>query len=203
MIRAVYVFAEGGISLFDRVYNPNEADPFLMSSFISAISQFSKEAMGNSLRGIEADGRYVFHYQQDPIAVVLLADRQGEVSVNLLEQIALSFVSKYSDIIRTGDFNGNEFEDFSRVLANILPDALTEATTDEVIEPLDGVGIVNLPFGLQRMAKMIIREKELTPLRAAKLLCITRQAAEEQLEHLFELRKVARQETADGTLYQI
>jgi len=203
MIRAVYVFAEGGISLFNRVYNPNEADPFLMSSFISAISQFSKEAMGNSLRGIEAEGRYIFHYQQDPITVVLLADRQGEVSVNLLEQIALSFVSKYSDIIRTRGFDANEFDDFSRVLANILPDALTETTPSEVIEPLDGVGIVNLPFGLQSMAKLILREKELTPLRAARLLCITRQAAEEQLEHLFELRKVARKETVNGTLYEI
>ncbi|TFG11399.1 hypothetical protein EU537_12490 [Candidatus Thorarchaeota archaeon] len=203
MIRAVYIFAEGGVSLFSKVYNPNEADPFLMSSFISAISEFSKQAMGNRLSGIEADGRYIFNYHQEPITVVLLADRQSEVSISLLEQIALSFVSKYSDIIKNGDFNANRFQDFGRVLSNILPGTLMEVEPTEVIEPLDGVSIVSLPIGLQRMAKLILREKKLTPLRAAKGLCITKDAAAEQLEQLFQLKKVARQKTPNGTLYTI
>jgi hypothetical protein len=175
----------------------------MVSSFMSAISSFSREAVGNQLQGIEADDRYIFHFTQNPVTVVVLADHRREIPGRTLEQIALSFISKFAGDIRNGDYNSDQFSEFDEALEDILPRKLTIHDSPSKIDPLDGLSIVELPTELQNVAKLVLRENEISPEQVAKTLRVDLVTATEQLDTLVELGKIQVRNSADGTIYHI
>lgn len=203
MIRAVFILTEGGILLYSKTFDSSETDPFMVSSFMSAISSFSREAVGNQLQGIEADDRYIFHFTQNPVTVVVLADHRREIPGRTLEQIALSFISKFAGDIRNGDYNSDQFSEFDEALEDILPRKLTIHDSPSKIDPLDGLSIVELPTELQNVAKLVLRENEISPEQVAKTLRVDLVTATEQLDTLVELGKIRVRNSADGTVYHI
>lgn len=203
MIRAVFILTEGGILLYSKTFDSSETDPFMVSSFMSAISSFSREAVGNQLQGIEADDRYIFHFTQNPVTVVVLADHRREIPGRTLEQIALSFISKFAGDIRNGDYNSDQFSEFDEALEDILPRKLTIHDSPSKIDPLDGLSIVELPTELQNVAKLVLRENEISPEQVAKTLRVDLVTATEQLDTLVELGKIQVRNSADGTIYHI
>jgi hypothetical protein len=203
MIRAVYILVEGGICIYSRAYDEALADPLLMSSFISAVTQFSREAMGDELKGIESDGRFVFVSDQDQIDIVIINDDPDEINVNLIENIAMSFLGKYSSQL-TGDTGVSEqFKGFDVTLDRIIPPSLVQETTIEPKEPLDGLSIIELPSDLKAIAMLLIREQKLTASRAAREMSLPVSKAQGMLDTIVDLGKAGRRENRLGAEYFI
>ncbi len=203
MIRAVYVLVEGGVCIYNRAYDPSLADPMLMSSFVSAVSQFSKEAMGDDLKGIESDGRFVFVADHDRILTVVIADDPDEVDTSLIDYISISFLNRYSQELLGDTGKSGQFEDFNEILDRIIPPHLLRDTRVAPMEPLDGLSLLELPSDLQPLATILIREQTLTVHNAARELRISEPAARAKLDSIVSLGKAGRKEGKGGLVYYV
>lgn len=201
MIRAIYILIEGGVCIYSRVYDSELADPFLMTSFISAISNFSKEAMGDELRGIESNGRFIFVADHDQIFTVVVADDPNEISASLIENIGFNFLGKFANMLQESDIEFTMFDSFDEVLDNIIPPQLSSGAIIDPQEPLDALTVIALPLDLKDIALLLIRERRLTPPHAARELSITESIAIERLEELVKLGKAGRKDVGRHPLY--
>jgi hypothetical protein len=201
MIRAVYILIEGGVCIYSKVYDTANVDPFLISSFISAVASFSQEAIGNELRGIESEGKFIFVADHNQIITAIIADDPNEVSPQISETIALKFLSEYAPHIQSGIDDADTFRDFDSILDRIIPPHLALGGRIEPQGPLDALEIINLAPHLRNMALLILREKEITTGRAAHELSIDEDEVTSWMEELVELGKIGRRDTANGQIY--
>ncbi len=201
MIRAVYILVEGGVCIYSRIYDPALASPMLMSSFISAISAFSREAMGDELRGIESDGRFVFVADHDRIITVLIAENPEEISTGLIDNIGINFVSRYSKHAELDLCDSATFREFDGVLDKIIPSRLLESTRVDPLEPLDALSLIEVPQESTQIALLLIRKKSLSAQQAATELSMDVDSAHILLEQLVEMGKVGRRTSSGSVLY--
>lgn len=203
MIRAIYILVEGGICIFNRAYDTALADPMLMSSFVSAVSQFSREAMGDDLKGIESDGRFVFVADHDPITTIVIADDPEEIDASLIDIVSISFLNKYSQELMGDTGMSGQFEDFTDSLDKLIPPHLLKDTKVDPREPLDGLSLMEIPSDLKSIATLLIREKSLTVRNAARELRINESTAKKRLDMIVSLGKAGRREGRGGIIYFI
>ncbi len=201
MIRAVYILIDGGICIYSRAYDKALADPLLISSFISAISQFSREAMGNDLRGIEAEGRFVYILDSDRIVVSVVVDHPDDISANMIEYIALNFLGKYSNKLGGDTGDPDLFTGFDKVLDKVIPIHLIREDKIDPKEPLDALTLIEIPSDLREIAMVLIREHSVTAQQIADELKMKEEKAIERLEKIVELGKAGRRETRTGSVY--
>ena len=201
MIRALYILIEGGICIYSKIYDTNSGNPWLVSSFIAAVSEFSREAIGNELRGIESDGRFLFISNHDTIVTVVVADNPDEISSNLIDYISINFLTMFAKELQTENPDVDAFTSFDEMLAKIIPPNLVKDTTIEPGEPLDALSMVNIPSKLRDIALFLVRENGVSSKRVAQEFSISVTSATEKLEKLVETGNVGRKETRDGTLF--
>lgn len=201
MIRAIYILIEGGVCIYNRAYDTALADPLLMSSFISAVSQFSREAMGDDLKGIESGGRFVFVADHDQISTIVIADDPDEIDASLIDYISMNFLNKYSTELQGDTGNPDIFSDFDGVLDRIVPPELLKDTRVEPRDPLDGLSLMEIPPDLKSAAMLLIRERTLTVRNAARELRVNESAAMQRLDAIVALGKAGRREGRAGTIY--
>ena len=203
MIRAIYVLAEGGVCIYSKVYDSALADPLLMSSFISAVTQFSREAMGDELKVIESDDKFVYVLDHDMISIIAVVDEPDEISSNLMENIGLSFLSKFAGEIH-GDFGDiSTFSVFDEMLDKIVPPQKIVETKIEPLDPLDALSIIELPSKLKKIALLLLQEKRMYVKKATTELAISEDAAKALLEEILKLGKIGREDTKAGLIYFI
>ncbi|RDE17425.1 MAG: hypothetical protein C4K49_02895 [Candidatus Thorarchaeota archaeon] len=203
MIRAVYILIEGGICIYSRVYDTALADSMLMSSFVSAITTFSREAMGDELRGIESGGHFLFVTDHDKISTVIVADTPGEVSSSVMDYIGVSFLSMFSVHLQHQMSDTSVYRSFDEVIDRIVPQkAIAESRVDPR-EPLDALSIVEVPRSVRDAALVLLRRQSLQAQQAARELSIDINEAVEKLERLVKLGKAGRKETIEGVVYFI
>jgi len=203
VIRAIYVLAEGGVCIYSKVYDSALADPLLMSSFISAVTQFSREAMGDELKVIESDDKFVYVLDHDLISIIAVVDEPDEISSNLMENIGLSFLSKFAGEIH-GDLGDIAiFSVFDEMLDKIVPPQIIVETKIEPQDPLDALSIIELPSELKKIALLLLQEKRMFAKRAAAEFAISENAAKAQLEEILKLGKIGREDTRAGLVYFI
>ncbi len=203
MIRAIYVLVEGGVCIYNRAYDTALADPMLMSSFVSAVSQFSREAIGDDLKGIESDGRFVFVADHNPITTIVIADDPDEIDASLIDIVSISFLNKYSQELMGDVGKSGQFEDFSEALDKIIPPQLLKDTRVDPRDPLDGLSLMEIPSELKSMATLLIRDKTLTVRNAARELRINESTAKKKLDSIVSLGKAGRREGRGGIVYFI
>lgn len=203
MIRAVYILIEGGVCIYSRVYDTANVDPFLISSFISAVASFSQEAIGNELRGIESEGKFIFVTDHNQIVTAIIADDPNEISPQISETIALKFLSEYATHIQSGIDDADTFRDFDSVLDRIIPPHLALGGRIEPQEPLDALEIIKIPPHLRDIALLILREKEITVHQAVRELSLKEEIATSWMEELVELGKVGRRDSERDQVYFI
>lgn len=203
MIRAIYVLAEGGVCIYSKVYDSALADPLLMSSFISAVTQFSREAMGDELKVIESDDKFVYVLDHDLISIIAVVDEPDEISSNLLENIGLSFLSKFSGQIHSDLGDISIFSVFDELLDKIVPPQVIVETKIEPLDPLDALSIIELPSELRKIALLLLQEKRLHAQKAAAEFGISEDAAKAQLEEILKIGKIGREDTQAGLVYFI
>jgi hypothetical protein len=201
MIRAVYILIEGGVCIYSRVYDTANVDPFLISSFISAVASFSQEAIGNELRGIESEGKFIFVTDHNQIVIAIIADDPNEISPQISETIALKFLSEYATHIQSGIDDTDAFRDFGSILDRSIPPHLALGGRIEPKGPLDALEIVKIPPHLRNVALLILREKEITIHQAAHELSLEEEVASNWMEELVELGKIGRKESIKGQIY--
>ncbi|MBD3406932.1 MAG: hypothetical protein GF411_12515 [Candidatus Lokiarchaeota archaeon] len=201
MIRAVYVLVSGGVCVFSRSYDPELADPYLLSSFVSAMSSFSKEAMGDDLRGIESDGRFIFVADHKQVTTVVIADGPTEVTANLIDYIGLNFISRYGKDIQEGRQNLPIFDKFTEVLDKIIPKDLQYTDSVKPRLPLDALAIVELPKKLKDIAMLLVRERQMTAQKGARELGISVKSASNLLEQLVVMGKAGRKIEGRSVIY--
>jgi hypothetical protein len=201
MIRAVYVLLDGGVCIYSRIYDPALASPMLMSSFISAVSAFSREAMGDELRGIESDGRFVFVADHDRIITVVIAESPEEISPGLIDNIGINFLSRYSKHAELDLCETSTFREFDGVLDKIIPPELLESTRIDPVEPLDALSLIEVPQTSTELALLLIRKKSLSVKQAATELSIDVDNAHSLLEQLVEMGKVGRRTSRGSVMY--
>jgi hypothetical protein len=201
LIRAVYILIEGGVCIYSRVYDTANVDPFLISSFISAVASFSQEAIGNELRGIESEGKFIFIADHNQIITAIIADDPNEISPQISETIALKFLSEYAPHIQSGIDDADVFQSFDNILDKIIPPHLALAGRIEPREPLDALEIIKIPPYLRKLALLILREKEVTVHQVAHELSLEEEVATSWMEELVALGKVGRRDTMKGLIY--
>jgi hypothetical protein len=201
VIRAIYILVEGGVCIYSRAYDTALADPLLMSSFISAVSEFSREAMGDDLRGIESGGRFVFVADHDQISTIVIADDPDEIDASVIDYISMNFVSKYSTELQGDTGNPKVFSDFDAVLERTIPPELLKDTRVDPKDPLDGLSLMEIPPDLKSAAMLLIREQTITARNAARELRINENAAIQRLDAIVALGKAGRREGRGGTIY--
>lgn len=187
MIHSVYVLTEGGVLLYRRVYSDEMPNPFIVSSFVSAISSFSQQAMGDNLKRIDIDGSCMLLFEQNPIKVLVLTDESTDAGSNLLEEIAVNFISRYSKAISSGNHNSDSFNDFDAVLEELISEMTNAWDSSRPTHSLDGLSFLELEPSIQKMAQYVLRRDEVTAQEAAEELEIKLDEAERQLEHLVDL----------------
>jgi hypothetical protein len=197
----VYILVEGGVCIYSRVYDTANVDPFLISSFISAVASFSQEAIGNELRGIESEGKFIFVTDHNQIVTAIIADDPNEISPQISETIALKFLSEYATHIQSGIDDSDMFRDFDSVLDRIIPPHLALGGRVEPQGPLDALEIIKIPPHLRNMALLILREREITVRQAAHELSLEEDVVTQTIEELVELGKVGRRDTMKGLIY--
>jgi hypothetical protein len=183
------------------VYDKANVDPFLISSFISAVASFSQEAIGNELRGIESEGKFIFVADHNQIVTAIIADDPNEISTQISETIALKFLSEYATHIQSGIDDADAFQEFDNILDRIIPPHLAFGGRIEPQGPLDALEIIKLPDHLRNIALLILREKEITARQASRELSIEEEVATSCMEELVELGKVGRRDSLKGQLY--
>lgn len=201
MIHAIYILVEGGICVYSRVYDSDLADPYLMSSFISAVSSFSREAIGDELRGIESNGRFIFVADHDQITTVVIADDPNEIGQTLIDYIGLNFLSRFGSILVSGELEVATFKSFDEVLEKMIPPQISTGAIIDPSEPLDALSIIELPPKLKDTALLLVRERRLTPWQVARELSISEEEATEHLEGLVRLGKAGRKKVGEHPLY--
>ncbi len=166
MIRAVYIIDEGGICIYCRLYDERFGDPQLISGLITALCQFSKEAIGGNLQFMRSGEQYVIIKEFDIINTMIIADEFDEVDSELMESISFQLIRKYAAELKNGNdiLNLNEFDS---VMDQLIPIEKTALHSIQPTEPLDALSVIDLPEELKDVALLIIRERSLTPDEAA------------------------------------
>ncbi|TXT55281.1 MAG: hypothetical protein BAJATHORv1_40192 [Candidatus Thorarchaeota archaeon] len=201
MIRAVYILVSGGVCVFSRSYDPELADPYLLSSFVSAMASFSKEAMGDDLRGIESDGKFIFIADHKQVTTVVIADGPDEVTSTLIDYIGLNFISRFGKDIQQGRQNLPIFDKFTEVLDKLIPEHLKFTDSVKPREPLDSLAIVELPKELKDIAMLLVRERSITEKKAALELGISLKKSTRLLEKLVNLGRAGRKLEGRNVIY--
>ncbi|TXT54664.1 MAG: hypothetical protein BAJATHORv1_60161 [Candidatus Thorarchaeota archaeon] len=203
MLRSIFIFNEGGVSLYDKAYVGTHPDPTLVSGFLTAISGFSLEVIGKRITYVKIDTIHIHIFHMSPIQVMAITDKDKDISRNLLREIALLFIGRFSDKILKAGHSSETFQSFNDILEEIFGATQTKMKELPIIESLDGISILSLPRDLQNVAKYISLKGHVTPRGVGAHLNISIETAREKLEQLAKMKKVYTRNEGAETIYTI
>jgi hypothetical protein len=107
-----------GICLFEQTFegSSGKVDADLIGGFLSAISKFCEELVGEEIRLIETPSMRILYHGAEKFIVVLLLENTVIVPVaeTMLKEISLLFTQKYATYLETGQLaNVAVFNDFA------------------------------------------------------------------------------------------
>lgn len=191
MIRAVYILQDSGVPIFMKNFDPSLSDPILVSSFITAINSFSHETTGKGVKSIDSHNLILKIADFESILVVTISDNAEDVEDNLLDTIAIKFLSKYATELDDNKDRPKHFDDFSKELDRLIPIGEKEEIINPQ-EPLDAISLVELPENLRKIALIILEMKEIQINQLAERLNISKSMASKLLKELFDSGKIGK-----------
>jgi len=191
LIRAVYILQDSGVPIFMKNFDPSLSDPILVSSFITAINSFSHETTGKGVKSIDSHNLILKIADFESILVVTISDNAEDVEDNLLDTIAIKFLSKYATELDDNKDRPKHFDDFSKELDRLIPIGEKEEIINPQ-EPLDAISLVELPENLRKIALIILEMKEIQINQLAERLNISKSMASKLLKELFDSGKIGK-----------
>ncbi len=191
MIRAVYILQSSGVPIFMKNFDPSLSDPILVSSFITAINSFSQETTGRGVKSIDSHNLILKIADFDSIFVVTISDTVEDVEDNLLDTIAIKFMSRYATEIEENKDKPKHFDDFGKILDQLIPIGEKEEIINPK-EPLDAISLVDLPENLRKIALVVLEMKEVQINELAERLNISKSTASKLLKDLFDRGKIGK-----------
>ncbi len=172
-------------------FDPSLSDPILVSSFITAINSFSHETTGKGVKSIDSHNLILKIADFESILVVTISDNAEDVEDNLLDTIAIKFLSKYATELDDNKDRPKHFDDFSKELDRLIPIGEKEEIINPQ-EPLDAISLVELPENLRKIALIILEMKEIQINQLAERLNISKSMASKLLKELFDSGKIGK-----------
>jgi len=205
-IDCVYICTKAGQRLFSKFYKGSQIDPSLFSGMISAISSFSQEATGESVKEFKLENISIFIKDFGIIFVVIISDFIKDVE-KLLDMIGMKFIATYITKLRDWKGNVGLFTDFESILEEeIFGEQLVGLYTDKkktTSQVLDILEILNLPKELQETVFALLALKESTTYQIAKKINTTIAMGYRNLERLVELGYIGKKKKKGLNFYFI
>ncbi|MHA1314347.1 MAG: hypothetical protein ACTSRB_10600 [Candidatus Helarchaeota archaeon] len=106
MIYDLFIITEGGLGIYHKSFAHSTIDDQLLSGFLTAISDFSKETMGEKLSKIDVQTeQLVIHFDRTlKITIAALASQKDNLSLikKTLMEIAEAFYLQFKDYLLKG-----------------------------------------------------------------------------------------------------
>ncbi len=108
MFHSLYIILQNGTCVFTRHYRKSRVDDQLLSGFISALGNFSREALGSNLQSIKlqsGEQLSILKYQYAPIIGIVIADPRDHPSLisTILNRILQDFTEEFRKEITAND----------------------------------------------------------------------------------------------------
>lgn len=101
MIYNLYIISEGGLALYSKNFAKSTIDENLISGFLLAIGNFSKETVGSGLKKIELQrGEQLCIFYDETSKLSVAAITGAEDHPKLVSQILQNILRKYTDIFK-------------------------------------------------------------------------------------------------------
>ncbi len=107
-----------GICLFEQTFegSSNKVDADLIGGFLSAITKFCEELVGEEIRLIETPSMRILYHGAEKFIMVVLVENSVNIAVaeSMLNEISSLFTQKYARYLETGQLsNVAVFNDFT------------------------------------------------------------------------------------------
>nr|MDO8062674.1 hypothetical protein [Candidatus Freyrarchaeum guaymaensis] len=125
MILDVYVMDKSGICLCRRTYKKigdiEGMDSLLLTGFMSAVMSFTENLASAKLEVIRTDKYVLLCNLSDPLATIILADKEDEdILKEVAEEILKRFKEKYRNKLENWDKNVDHFQQFCKEIDQIV-----------------------------------------------------------------------------------
>jgi hypothetical protein len=139
----VYIIYRDGRNLFHKNFCQSSLDPSLISGFLSALSDFAKQALPSqgSLREIEkGDIKLILNHGKN-IIMALVSETKDEKDLiylnNRLKQLTRKIENEYDEILEDWDGNVDLFEGLNEMVSEIFRQIMRISTPPEIQELLE------------------------------------------------------------------
>lgn len=107
-----------GICLFEQTFAkpPREVDSDLIGGFLTAISKFCEELVGEEIASIRTQNLQILYHAAEKFVVIVLLPNNinNEIAQSMLNEISILFVEKYAGYLDAGKLaNVSVFQDFA------------------------------------------------------------------------------------------
>ncbi len=107
-----------GICLFEQTFEASsgKVDADLIGGFLSAITKFCEELVGEQIRFIETPSMRILYHSAEKFIMAVLVENSANTPVveNMLKEISTLFAQKYAHYLETGKLaNVAVFQDFA------------------------------------------------------------------------------------------
>jgi hypothetical protein len=108
MFHSIYIIMENGVSVFSKHFKKMKVDDQLISGFMSALGNFSTEALGSDLQSIKlktGEQLSILKYPYAPIIGIVIADPRDHATLisEVLTEILKEFTEEYRKQILARD----------------------------------------------------------------------------------------------------
>jgi len=139
MLHSLYIIMENGVSVFTKHYKKMKVDDQLISGFMSALGNFSTEALGADLQSIKlktGEQLSILKYPYAPILGIVIADSRDHSTLiaDILTEILREFTEDYrKQIVAKDPTLLGQTEKFNEIVDKILKGKIASRTILKMI----------------------------------------------------------------------
>ena len=125
IIQDIWILSEGGIVVFNRVFNP-KINEQLFGALMTALNSFAEELIEGGPMSFELSSvRYTIFKANTFLLIANSAKKIKEKSVKEeLKKISEKFFSKYAKVLENWDYEISVFSDFEPEIEDSLEDTI-------------------------------------------------------------------------------